>query len=115
MAVRKRSWKTRKGETKERWIVDYTDQDGDRHIQTFDRKREADEYHDTVRTDVRKGMHTAPSKSVTVSEAAEKWIKRVEADDREPTTVRQYRQHADLHIVPRIGAIKLASLDSDQG
>ena len=110
MSVRKRTWTTRQGEKKEAWIVDYTDQDDDRHIETFARKKDADAYHATVRVDVSKGAHTAPSKSITVAEAAESWIKRVEADGRERSTVRQYQQHADLHIVPKIGKIKLAHL-----
>lgn len=114
MSVRKRSWTTRLGEQKEAWIVDYADQDGDRHIKTFAKKKDADAYHATVKVDVRKGMHTAPSKSVTVAEAAESWIKRVEADGAERTTVRQYRQHVNLHIVPRIGRIKLAHLTPKQ-
>jgi integrase len=111
MSVRKRTWRTSKGEAKEAWIVDYVDQQGDRHIETFERKKEADAYHATVKVDVSKGMHTAPSKSLTVAEAAEVWIKRVEADGRERTTVRQYRQHVDLHIVPRLGATKIANLN----
>jgi integrase len=110
MSIRKRVWRTSKGEAREAWIVDYTDQEGDRHIETFERKKDADKYHATVKVDVGKGVHTAPSKSHPVAEAAERWIKRVEADGRERTTVRQYRQHVDLHIAPRIGAIKLAHL-----
>jgi integrase len=110
MSVRKRKWITRKGERKEAWIVDYIDQEGARHIQTFDRKKDADDYHATVRVDVKQGIHTAPSKSATVTEAADAWIKRVEAEGRERTTVRQYRQHVNLHIMPRIGRIKLANL-----
>ena len=35
----------------------------------------------------------------------------MEADERE-TTVRHYRQHASLHIAPRIGGLKLAQLTS---
>src|SRR5262245_828339 len=108
MSVRKRKWVTRRGEAKEAWIVDYADQDGDRHIETFERKKDADAFHATVRVDVSKGDHIAPSKSETVAEAAERWIKRGEALGRERTTVRQYRQHIDLHIGPRIGAVKLA-------
>jgi integrase len=110
MSVRKRAWTTRKGEQKEAWIVDYVDQQGGRHIRTFERKKDADAYHATVRVDVSKGQHIAPSKSETVAEAAERWIKRVEAEGRERSTVRQYRQHINLHIVPRIGGIKLAHL-----
>jgi integrase len=110
MSVRKRVWTTRLGEAKEAWIVDYRDQEGDRHIETFARKKDADAYHDTVRTDVRHGVHTAPSKSVTVAEAAESWLKRVEAEGRERGTLAQYRQHVKLHIAPRIGRYKLAHL-----
>jgi integrase len=110
MSVRKRTWTTRKGEAKESWIVDYTDQAGERHIHTFSRKKDADEYHATVKVDVRQGIHTAPSKSITVAEAAEGWLKRVNADGRERTTISQYRQHIDLHIAPRIGRMKLAQL-----
>jgi integrase len=110
MSVRKRAWTTRNGEPREAWIVDYFDQDGERHIRTFERKKDADAYHATVKVDVRQGVHTAPSKSITVAEAAEGWIKRVEADGRERATVREYRQHVDLHILPRIGRLKLAHL-----
>ena len=83
----------------------------DRHIETFERKKDADAYHATVKVDVRKGMHTAPSKSITVAEAADIWIKRVEADGRERSTVDQYKHHV-RHIVPKLGRYKLASLSA---
>ena len=67
MSVRKRTWTTRLGEKKEAWIVDYTDQAGERHIQTYNRKKEADEYHSTVRVNVRHGTHVAPSDSATLA------------------------------------------------
>jgi integrase len=110
MSVRKRTWTTSKGEKKESWVADYTDQDGERHIRTFERKKDADEYHATVKVDVRHGVHTAPSKSITVAEAAEDWIAYVELEGRERSTVAQYRQHADQHIKPRIGRERLARL-----
>jgi hypothetical protein len=110
MSVRKRKWTTRSGETKQAFVVDYIDQDSDRHIRTFERKKDAEVFHDTVRTEVRKGFHTAPSKSATVAEAAESWVKRVEAEGRERGTLAQYRQHINLHINPRIGELKLAYL-----
>ena len=116
MSVRKRTWTTSKGEQKEAWIVDYSDQDGDRHIRSFTKKKDADKYHAIVTVDVDKGLHTAPSKSVTVAEAAESWIKLVEANGMrghgpaERSTIRQYRQHIDLHIVSRIGGVNLAKL-----
>ena len=42
MAVRKRRWRTRNGDMKEAWVVDYVDQEGDRHIETFQRKKDAE-------------------------------------------------------------------------
>jgi integrase len=114
MSVRKRTWKTAKGVEREAWIVHYTDRAGDPHIKTFEKKKDADAYHDTVRIDVRSGTHTAPSKSITVFEAADNWINRVEADARERSTLDQYRQHVRLHIAPNLGTIKIADLTPKQ-
>lgn len=110
MSVRKRSWVTRKGEQKEAWIVDYTDQQGDRHIETFARKKEADEYHSQVNVDVRQGVHTAPNKSLTVAQAADDWLAHIKSEKRERSTLDQYKQHINKHIVPRIGKERLAQL-----
>jgi integrase len=109
MSVRKRTWVTRNGEAKQAWIVDYVDQDGDRHIETFKRKKDANAFHAQVGVDVRAGMHTAASKSITVKQAAEDWIKSVALEGREASTLAQYRQHAK-HITDRIGNYKLAKL-----
>ena len=107
MSVRKREWTTRTGKTKEAWIVDYS-ANGSRHIETFDRKKDADAFHDKVRADVREGIHTARSKSITVLEAAENWLKHVEREGRERSTLDHYRQHvAHLRSLHRY---KLASL-----
>ena len=81
----------------EAWIVDYCDGDGDRHIHTFERKKDAEAYHATVKVDVRAGMHTPASKSITVAQAAEEWIKGVALERREASTLAQYRQHATAH------------------
>jgi len=108
MSVRKRKWITSGGEAREAFIVDYVDQEGNRHIRTFDRKGEATDYAATVKVDISKGVRTASK--MTVAEAAEAWIKRVEADGAERTTIRQYRQHINLHIVPRIGKTRLSEL-----
>ena len=110
MSVRKRTWTTAKGETKEAWVVDYVDQEGDRHIETFARKKDADDHHDNVRVEVRRGMHTAPSKSLTVAEAALAWIDFVRLEGRERSTVEYYQCHVDLHINPRLGGEKLSKL-----
>jgi integrase len=109
MSVRKRKWITRAGEEREAWIVDYFDQAGDRHIRTFERKKEADEFRATVAVDIRAGLHTAASKSITVRRAADDWLSHIEREERERSTLAQYRQHV-RHILPLIGNVKLSEL-----
>jgi integrase len=110
VSVRKRSWRTQDGENREAWVVDYTDQFGERHIKTFARKKDADAYHARVAVDVSAGIHTAHSRSVTVAEAGRLWIKSGEAAKLERSTLEQYQRHLDLHISPFIGTAKLAQL-----
>ena len=102
--VRKRTW--RSGDTeKTAWIVDYMDQDGIRRLKTFKTKKEADAEETKIRHEVSQGTHTADSASVTVAEAAERWIKGREIDGVERSTLAQYRQHIDLHINPLVGDV----------
>jgi integrase len=110
MSVRKRSWKTRAGDVKESWIVDYVDQRGGRHIKTFARKKDADAYHNRVGVDVKAGIHTADSQSVTIAEAGRRWIETGEAAGLERATLEQYRRHLSCHITPVIGEVRLAQL-----
>ena len=110
MSVRRRSWTSPAGEQKEAWVVDYRDQYGHRHIKTFDRKKDADAYHDTTRVDVRAGTHTAPSRSVTVAEAGKLWLTSATNAGLERATLAGYQQHLKFHILPLIGEVKLAQL-----
>jgi integrase len=110
MAVRKRTWRTKTGTYRESWIVDYADQDGDRHIQTFARKKDADAFDASVRVDVRLGNHTPISKSISIDEAAALWLRTCMDNGLERTTLDTYRQHIGLHIAPLLGSVVLAQL-----
>jgi integrase len=110
VSVRKRTWKSPSGEPKEAWVVDYVDQQGDRHLKTFARKRDADAHHAVVSTSVRAGTHTADSKSVTVGEAARLWLASCEAGGLERSSLDSYRQSVELRIVPILGALRLSQL-----
>jgi integrase len=110
MSIRKRSWKTDRGETRQAWVVDYSDQLGHRHLKTFTRKRDADAYHAQVTVDVGAGIHTADSRSITVAEAGALWLKSKEAHNIEPVSLNNCRGHLEHHIEPLIGATKLAAL-----
>jgi integrase len=110
MSVRKRTWTTRNGEPREAWVVSYTDQKGERHIKTFERKKAADAWHARVTIDVKEGLHTPDSQSITVAEACELWIKNGEANELERTSLDQYRWLRDRHINPYLGSVKLSKL-----
>jgi integrase len=114
MAVRKRNWTTRKGEAREAWVVDYTDPAGRRRFKTFERKGDADNAAATIKVEIGKGTHVAIDTKVTVADIADNWIRRLEAEGRERSTLEQYRQHLRLHILPRLGRIPLVKLTSKQ-
>jgi integrase len=114
MSVRKRSWITKQGETKEAWIVDYVDGQGERHIKTFARKSDATAHHAKVTIDVAKGVHTPENRSLTVATAAKQWLEAAALEGLERSTLNHYRTHVTRHIVPKIGAAKLATLTTPQ-
>ena len=109
MSVRKRTW-TVKGEPREAWIADYVDQDGERHIKTFAKRRDADAFHASVNVEVAKGLHTADRRSPTIAEAGELWIKSGTATGLERSTLTAYRTHVRLHINPMLGNVRLSQL-----
>jgi integrase len=111
MSVRKREWKTTKGEPREGWSCDYRDQKGNRVVKLFATKKEAAAYHAKVTVEVNEGIHTAPSRSITLKEAAADWIRFVEGEGRERSTLTAYRQQLDKHVLPRIGTLKLGHLN----
>ena len=116
MSIRKRTWDTKDG-PKAAWVVDYRDQDENRCLKTFNRKKDATAWWEgQATTEITKGTHTPDSKSITVAEAGELWIAQCETgndgeDPLEASSIRQYRQHLDLHIKPLLaGRLKLNAL-----
>jgi integrase len=109
MSVRKRKWVTKSGEIKEAWIAEVGPA-GDRHIKTFETKGEAKAYEAQVCVDLGAGVHVSPKKSPTIQKAGEDWIAGSEAKGLERATVKQYREHLNIHIVPFLGDIKLSDL-----
>jgi integrase len=108
-SVRKRTWRSG-GEQKTAWVVDYTDQDGKRRLKTCRTKKEADQYLTTCQWEIRQGIHTAASQSITVSRAIDLWIEHAEAEGLERGTIRAYRLAAEHHVRPILGRYRLAQL-----
>ena len=106
MSVRKRILPS--GEI--RWLVDYRDGGGKRRFKQFATQKEATAFRDATGVAVRAGMHIADAASVTVAKAGELWLDRCRLDGLEAGTLRNYKQHLDLHILPLIGGVKLSKL-----
>ncbi len=110
MSIRKRTWTNAKGDEKTAWVVDYVDGKGTRRLKTFAKKKDADGFAAKASVEVREGVHVADSDSATVEQAGALWMASCEAAGLERSTIAQYRQHLELHIVPLIGESLLSKL-----
>jgi integrase len=109
--VRKRSWVTRKGAEKSAWVAYYFDQKRKRHNKSFPTKRAAEAWLLQARSEVRDGTHTPEKGSLTVAQAADRWLDRAANVAKvESATLSNYRRVIRLHITPLIGEMKLAHL-----
>jgi len=108
-SIRKRTWIS-KGQTQTAWVVDYFDQNHIRRRKTFATKKQATDWATTALHEVKQGIHTPASTSVTVSRAGELWIEECEAEGLERSTVLQRRQHLKLHINPFLSGHRLSDL-----
>ena len=112
MSVRRRRWTTAAGEAREAWIVAYSDQNGVRRLKTFTKKKAADNFAATANVEIRAGIHTADSASVTIVEAGRLWIETGKKNRLERSTLTMYRQQLSLHIAPYLGSVKLSQLSA---
>jgi integrase len=62
--------------------------------------------------EIKEGTHIAPAASITVADAAKRWLTACELHGLEPSTLQQYRSHVTHHIAPLLGPVKLADLST---
>ena len=105
MSVRKRILPS--GEI--RWLCDYRDGGGKRAASSS-RPKKATKFSQETGVAVRAGTHVADAASVTVKRASELWLDRCRLDGLEAGTLRNYKEHLDLHILPLIGDVELSRL-----
>ena len=108
-SIRKRTWVS-KGQKRTAWVVDYFDQSRVKRRKTFASKKLATDWATTALHEVKAGLHTPASVSVTVIKAGDLWVDHCEAEGLERATVRQRQQHLRLHINPFLGNNRLAEL-----
>jgi integrase len=93
-----------------RWQLDYRDRTGTRRHRQFATKAAAIAAETTIRTELSDGVHVADAASITVAQAGALWLERGSGEGLEASSLRQRRQHLDLHIVPLIGTVRLSRL-----
>ena len=92
------------------WRVDYKDAQGVRRAKSFDKKGDATDWKTKVENELKNGIHTPDSISPTFSDAAKLFLQRAERDNLENSTIRQYRSHLDIHLLPKLGGTKLSKI-----
>ena len=109
MGIRQRTW-TWKGKEKSAWVVEYFDLKGKRRLKTFKTQRAAKDWAAETRVSIKRGTHIADSDTVTVAEAGEFWLETGKENGLVRSSLKQNREHLDLHIGPFIGDVKLSQL-----
>src|SRR5215831_8968962 len=111
-SVYKRTWAGVDNRERVRWVAAYKDQHGRRHNKGLKARKDAKAFLVLTEGEVARGVHSPESTSITVYEAAQLWLKRGELEKLERSTLRQYRNHIEHHILPLIGSVKLAKLST---
>ena len=105
-SVRKRTWKTASGEAKAAWVVDYTDNHGDRQRKHFSNKKAADAFRIQVEGQMQVGTYRPNANKVTVKEVCESFLERLRHfavscwidAGLAPKTVQTFAGHASLQV-----------------
>jgi integrase len=106
--VRKRTWMSG-GKKQTAWIVDYRDQNGKRHLKTFELKKQADEWRAKTQVEVKDGTHTPDHTSITVNDAINLWAKNKEIYCRR-SSMETFSNNIDKLQRAAIADIKLSRL-----
>lgn len=109
-SVRKRVWTSPSGETKQAWVVTYTDRSGKRRLVTKPTKKEADRERLRIEVEIEGGTHVPKKQGVSISILMQRWLDhcdlRVKARDQmRARTVRSWRSIVKTHVDPTIGTV----------
>lgn len=108
-SIRRRRWTSAKGK-RVAWVVDYLDQLGKRRHRTFERKDQAEAFMVEAKHEIRQGLHAVHRESPRLADVAAQWLAAKRAEGLEEHTLRSYESASRLHLVPRIGSLKLSQI-----
>lgn len=73
-SIRKRNWKTTKGEARKGFTVDYFDNRGERQRRQFDSRGEANDFRITIEAELRTGTYRPEAGKISVAQLAEMFL-----------------------------------------
>src|SRR5262245_41388848 len=73
-SVRKRTWITPSGETKTAWVVDYTDNRGDRQRKHFPTKKAADAFRINIESQLQSGSYRPDAGNLMLKHVCESFL-----------------------------------------
>jgi hypothetical protein len=109
MSIRHRTWKNKNGSQGQSWVLDYTDNGGERRLKTYKRKVDAQRGWAKIQIELDRNTHVPARRSATISEAAAHWYSACEDNGLERTTLDSYKRYQD-YIAARLGAVTLTKV-----
>jgi integrase len=90
--------------------IDFRDQNGRRHRESFERFRDAQKALRDIQDEVEERTFIAPKEIPTFKEVGEEWL-RAQVAGRDPGTVAGWHTHLSTHLYPLIGEQRLDYID----
>lgn len=94
--------KKRKNHGHVRYVVDFRDQHGTRHMRFYATRKEADDALTELKVEVKRGTYLDPAELPDFATVARNWL--ATQRDRAPQTFRFYRAQIEHYLIPGFGA-----------
>src|SRR5262249_21289543 len=80
MSIKEREWTNKDGSITRVWVSGYNDANGKWKTKQFNKKKDAQAHQDSVKTDVRKGIHIADSEGIPIEQPGRVGLDKCEAE-----------------------------------
>jgi len=92
-----------------KWVADYRDGAGCRHVPSFDTRREAEDFLSRAIPESRQVMKLAVDSNITMALYSERWLGLVQGHLKR-RTLASYQHTLQLHILPELGSLKVRNV-----
>jgi len=91
-----------------RWVLDFRDENGRRHWETYRTKKGADDALTEIRKDLKDGNYVDPGTLPTVAEVAGHWLNLKR--DHPASSVNVWQTQIERHLIPAFGPLRIDQL-----